>query len=37
LVYFPFSPKTMHDLMFSQGFLGNQSFSTKQKSNWCLF
>jgi hypothetical protein len=27
----------MHDLMFSQGFLGNQSFSTKQKSNWCLF
>jgi hypothetical protein len=26
---FLFSPKTMHDPMFSQGFLGNQSFSTK--------
>jgi hypothetical protein len=26
---FPFSPKTMHDLMFLQGFLENQSFCTK--------
>ena len=38
---FPFfslpKKKNKHDLMFSQGFLGNQSFNTKQKSNWCLF
>jgi len=34
---FLFSLKTMHDPMFSQAFLGNQSFSIKQKSNWCLF
>jgi len=32
-----FFPKNMHDPMFSQGFLENQSFNTKWKSNWCLF
>jgi hypothetical protein len=28
---FPFSSKTMHDPIFSQGFLGNQGFSTKTR------
>jgi hypothetical protein len=34
---FPFSPKTMHDPIFSQRFLGNQGLVQKQESNWCLF
>ena len=33
LWYVPFfPPKTIHDLMFSQGFMENQSFSTKAKA-----
>jgi len=33
---FPFSSKTMHDRICSQGFLGIQSLVQKQKSCWCL-
>ena len=37
-IMFPFKKKkTIHNLMFSRKLLGNQSFSTKQKSNWYLF